>query len=350
MSSSAKPVTKAFRDEQAARRREKIEEAVREKESVSFKELQEMLGVELKEQTLYKDGNYFASKGIPIIVRDKTFRPGPDRLTTIGRRRIAHTEEKEAVGRIAADVVLSPRDFPGGPRNPDVTLMSQMYLPGARITAELDAKLLAYWLQPHRTLVIDAGSTNAAISRQIELVAIPSSTRHITMLRIVSNGLSIARMFSDSDRNRQYELLPLGGTWDYDTDAMTGLLAERCWEAFALRPDIAVIGTTAIDPMRGACCDTPEEAQIKTRMLSSARIKCIAADSSKLLNPSGGVSVFASFSSEAIDCIITDWKINSDEKAALRFREQAKSLGISIIAGSDWQAATPPQHAASRGV
>ena len=25
-------------------------------------------------------------------------------------------------------------------------------------------------------------------------------------------------MFSDSDRNRQYELLPLGGTWDYDTE------------------------------------------------------------------------------------------------------------------------------------
>jgi len=234
MKDSSKPGTKAFRDEQAARRRDKIEEAVRERESVSFKELEQLLGVALKEQTLYKDGNYFAAKGIPIIVRDKTFRPGPDRLTTIGRRRIAHTDEKEAVARIAADVVLSPKGFPGGPRNPDLALMSQMYLPGARITPALDAKLLGYWLQPHRTLVIDAGSTNAAVCRQIELVAIPSSTRHITMLRIVSNGLSIARMFSDSDRNRQYELLPLGGTWDYDTDAMTGLLAERCWEAFAL--------------------------------------------------------------------------------------------------------------------
>jgi len=350
MKESPKPGTKAFRDEHAARRREKIEEMVREHESVSFKELEEALGVELKEQTLYKDGNYFAAKGIPIIIRDKTFRPGPDRLTTIGRRRIAYTEEKEAIARIAADVVLSPKDFPGGPRNPDVSLMSQMYLPGAQITRELDAKLLSYWLQPHRTLVIDAGSTNTAICRQIELVAIPSSTRHITMLRIVSNGLSIARMFSDSDRNRQYELLPLGGTWDYDTDAMTGLLAERCWEAFALRPDIAVIGTTAIDPARGACCDTPEEAQIKTRMLSSARIKCISADSSKLLNPSGGVSVFASFSSEAIDCIITDWKINADDKTALRFREEARSLGISIIAGGEGTGAEQSQQRAARGV
>src|SRR3954465_5229064 len=157
MKESSKPGTKAFRDEHAARRREKIEEAVRERESVSFKELEEMLGMALKEQTLYKDGNYFAAKGIPIIIRDKTFRSGPDRLTTIGRRRIANTDDKEAIARIAADVVLSPKDFPGGPRNPDVTMMSHMYLPGARITPALDSKLLSYWMQPHRTLVIDAG-------------------------------------------------------------------------------------------------------------------------------------------------------------------------------------------------
>ncbi len=170
------------------------------------------------------------------------------------------------------------------------------------------------------------------------------------MLRIVTNGLAIARLFSDSDRNKQFELLPLGGTWDYDTDAMTGLLAERCWEVFGLRPDIAVIGTTAIDTGRGACCDTPEEAQIKMRMLSSARIKCISADSSKLLSPSGGVSVFASFTSEAIDCIITDWKINSEEKAALRFRELARSMGISIIVSADPRAKRKEQPSAAAHV
>src|SRR5688572_24705620 len=104
MTQPPRPGSKAFRDEQAANRRAMIAEAVREKESVTFKQLEELLGAKLKEQTLYKDGNYFAAKGIPIIIRDKTFRQGPDRLTTIGRRRIANTEAKESIGRIAADV------------------------------------------------------------------------------------------------------------------------------------------------------------------------------------------------------------------------------------------------------
>jgi len=62
MKDSPKPGTKAFRDEHAAKRREKIEEMVRELESVSFKQLEEALGVELKWARQYK-------RGAPVTVK-----------------------------------------------------------------------------------------------------------------------------------------------------------------------------------------------------------------------------------------------------------------------------------------
>src|SRR5215210_4705279 len=134
--------SKADRDAKALMRRELIQEEVRLRKSVSFNSLIEKLGV--KEQSLYKDGQYFIARGIPITIRDKVFVPGPDRHTTIARRKTARTDEKEALADIAADVILTPEGLPLGPRDLDVGLISQMYLPGAHITEAFDAKLLSY--------------------------------------------------------------------------------------------------------------------------------------------------------------------------------------------------------------
>jgi DeoR/GlpR family transcriptional regulator of sugar metabolism len=340
--SSAPAVSK---NQKAAQRREKIIEYVRDRKFVSFDDLIAEFGV--KEPALYKDGKYFQTNGIAVTISDRKFIPGPERGTTIGRREAVHVLEKEMLGAISVDLVLSPENIPTHIADPDAPIVSEMYLPGSHITLALDTKLMAFWQQPHRTLVIDAGSSNKIICSQIEAEPIPAVNRHITMLRVVTNGLAIAHLFSQSKRKRQYELLTVGGAWHYDTDATSGLLAELCWKSFSLRPDIAIIGATAIDPDRGACCDTPEEAQIKMSMLSSARIRCISADSSKLLQPTGGASVFASFSSNELDCIITDWKINSQDKPALAFLSMARQRGISIIVSSDPKAVNRQKQSAA---
>src|SRR5437016_5900804 len=80
-------------------------EVVGKGRDVKFDEVQKEFGV--KEPTMYKDGDYFEKHGIPIYIEKKVFKPGHGRLTTISRRKTTNRAEKEAIGKIAAEIVLT---------------------------------------------------------------------------------------------------------------------------------------------------------------------------------------------------------------------------------------------------
>ena len=105
-----------------------------------------------------------------------------------------------------------------------------------------------------------------------------------------------------------------------------------------MQGDLAIIGTTNLNSAGHFCCDHEDEAQIKSRLLGAARIRCIAADSNKLLNPGRGSSwVFALFSRFSADLILTDTDIlkpfeNADlERLRQAFFKRTADQGVLVL-------------------
>jgi len=144
----SKPGTKAFRDEQAPGDATRSKEAVLERESVSFKEWSSCWGLRSRSRALQRR-QLFRAKGIPIIVATKRFDPA-DRLTTIGRRRIAHTDEKEPSPGIADGCGALPKGFPA-PRNRIWRSCRRCICP-ALDHAGPGCEAAGLLVEPHRTL------------------------------------------------------------------------------------------------------------------------------------------------------------------------------------------------------
>jgi DeoR/GlpR family transcriptional regulator of sugar metabolism len=319
-------------------------------EEVTFADLITAFGV--TEQTLYNDDDYFSAQGIPIVVENKRFKRGYEHLNTVGRRRGTRKAEKEAIARVATDLVASPAGTPilnevvqygAGGKNQDARTIAHSLLRQPhgewRMSDELASRLLAYWSKAHRLLILDAGSTTEAIARRLSQVETPSPERHLAGLRVLTNGSMIVKAFAEG-KNRHLGLILLGGARRSDTDATAGSLAEQCLAAWRFQADVAIIGSTNLQWNRGFCCDSEEEAEIKSRLLHTARIRCIAADSSKLISPSiGSAWPFAPFHPSEVDIIITDWHIlerreaDEFEKLRRRFIDQVVHSGIYVLVG-----------------
>src|SRR5262249_32557612 len=134
----------------------------------------------------------------------------------------------------------------------------------------LRLRLEEYWRKGHRLLILDSGSTTAAIAHRIAAIKTPDGKRHLSHLRVLSNGDLVHRELNTAEC--RHGLIFLGGAERFDTGAIAGVLAERCLDAWGLQADIAIIGTTNLNADGKFCCDHEDEAYIKSRLLSSARI------------------------------------------------------------------------------
>lgn len=333
----------------AAERRNYIEsKVINENRDVTFHELNNRFG-EKSKQTYRNDADRFLRDGIPIIVKGEKFVESQERLKTIDRRTRTGQQHKDSIARLAYSFVVSPnRKVIDENSEQELIQFLAAELANSdehsKITQDLQRRLDAYWRKPHRLLILDAGSTTAAISRAVATQRTPDPDRRIAELRILTNSKRVLGHLDATDCN--HDVVLLGGSLRKDTDAVCGLLAEQCLTSWALTADIAIIGTTNlnIDKIRGSLAfrsDSESEAQIKSRLLSIASIRCIAAESYKLLGE-GGVSAwaFATLSNQFVDVIITDHRIfepRNDtelERFRNRFLNSARESGVFVAAAN----------------
>jgi DeoR/GlpR family transcriptional regulator of sugar metabolism len=267
---------------------------------------------QVSDQTLYNDAAYLQDRDQPISASKRRFILDSGGLSTIRRRTQEQKREKEQIGQIAEQIVM-----PELPKDP-----ARLMRKGSRLQLDigLRTRLVEFWNKAHRLLILDSGSTTASIARHLATVKPPDPKRLLADLRVLTNGGLIFQTFNQPDCS--HGLILLGGAVRRDTDAVAGTLAELCLEKWALKADIAIIGTTNINDSFKFCCDHEDEASIKSRLLAAARIRCIAADSTKLVNPGRGSTwEFTGLHRSMIDIIITDpriWEQDSDARCEQR--------------------------------
>ena len=123
-------------------------------------------------------------------------------------------------------------------------------------------------IRPGQTVLIDAGSTNAAVAG-----AIPEGLG----LTVVTNALGIADALA---RRRDMSLVVLGGAFAPDSGACTG--PETLAAVQGLSVDLMFLGTCALDVEAGVTAFDPVQAQLKQAMIGVARKVAAAVTVEKL--------------------------------------------------------------------
>lgn len=123
-------------------------------------------------------------------------------------------------------------------------------------------------LSSGQTVLIDAGTTNAAIA-----AAIPDQL----CLTVATNCLGVAAALAGRANVR---LIVLGGTYDASKDACLG--GDTIDAIRRLRADLCFLGACGIDAEAGATAFDPTEADAKRAMAAASRALAVAATSDKL--------------------------------------------------------------------
>lgn len=100
------------------------------------------------------------------------------------------------------------------------------------------AKMAASLIQDHDRIIIDSGSTTAALIPEL---------RHKRGLVIMTNCLYTANAILEQDNSHQ--LLMTGGTWDQQSHSFQGKMAENTVSAYNF--DFAFVGASGIDINHG---------------------------------------------------------------------------------------------------
>ena len=219
-------------------------------------------------------------------------------------RELRDQDKKDLIGKAGANLVLFDRSIHSGT---------------VSVKDDLKFRLEALWRRQHRLLVLDSGTTTRRIA--VQLAEAPGKSRHLASLRVVTNGLEVARSLN-KDKRPKHGTIVIGGTLRRETMSLIGTLAERSLETMSLRADISIIGTTSFNLLGEFGCNHEDESETKSRLLQSADIRCIAIDSTKVFDPAiTSAWSFASFESR-VDVIITDEAIRrrpDDPAQAKRF-------------------------------
>jgi DeoR family transcriptional regulator, fructose operon transcriptional repressor len=150
------------------------------------------------------------------------------------------------------------------------------------------ARLAVGIVKPKSTILIDAGSTAHLIACFL---------KGSKNLRVVTNSLMVGSELADETG---IEVVLTGGNVRPVSQALVGSIALEIIKK--IHVDIAFVGAMGVSLERGFTSPTLAEAQVKEAMVSSARMKVIVADHTKLEQVS-----FAKFAGFAdIDLLITD--------------------------------------------
>ncbi len=298
---------------------------------------------EIKVKKDFTDGQY---DGKPIILRSNTFFYDVSQLTTIGQRRWQDRYAKRCIGEAGARLIVGPTDWDPEKATGKLEIghLSSKVVPGVTLSDGLRHRLESHFQRAHRLAILDSGTTTDAIAEDLVAYETPDPDRRLNFLRILTNGKTVAGTL-DVERCK-HEIILLGGALRRSTAAVVGLLAARCLESWLAQSsdsriaDIAIVGTTAVNQSFDMFSDSENESEMKSRLLSSARIRCVCASSKKLMRRAGGHWAFCKFDSRMVDVVITDDGIlesvaNQEmEKGRKAFLRLAKELGVFVLVGS----------------
>lgn len=157
------------------------------------------------------------------------------------------------------------------------------------------------------SVLIDAGTTTARLA-----AVIPTDSS----LTVITNDIGVARKLSS---HPNLELHLLGGRIRPTTRAAVG---PRTLAALAdLRVDVSFIGTNGLSLDHGLSTPDPDEAAVKTAMISAARRVIVLADSTKL----GKESMVRFGTLDRVDVLVTDGGVELGMRSAL------EALDIDVV-------------------
>ncbi|WP_262677890.1 DeoR/GlpR family DNA-binding transcription regulator [Paenibacillus sp. J5C2022] len=157
------------------------------------------------------------------------------------------------------------------------------------------AQLACEYVSEGQAIALNAGTTNLEIAKKL--------SENFERLTIISNGLRIIEHFSHKPG---FTVIVPGGILDHEENALYGKKCEEDITGYNI--DQVFISINAISVDKGLTDFRIHEIDIMKAMMSSARQKIVAADSSKFEK----VSYMNVCPLSHIDTIITDSTINKD--------------------------------------
>jgi DeoR family transcriptional regulator of aga operon len=166
------------------------------------------------------------------------------------------------------------------------------------------AQLAVTLIEDGETIILDSGTTTAAIARQIRKL-------EGRAINVITNALNIAVLLADVPFVR---LIMPGGMLRPESNSLSGHMAEAALAS--LQADRLFLGADGLDPERGVMTPHLPEAQLNAKMIEISRQVIVVADSSKLMRRN--VSLIARV--EQLHMLITDSGAHPEVVAELERR------------------------------
>ncbi len=230
-----------------SKRRRQITDMIKSRGSVQVTSLSDMFGVSM--QTIRKDLNYLETHGVAARAYGGAIAAEAVNVAEapIETKRVAHTEEKERIGRLAAGLV-----------------------------------------EPGDSIMLDSGTTAMQIARFLP------DDEDIT---VVTNDFGVLGALS---QKRNLKIVMLGGELRRKNMAFYG--AQTLAALDDLHLDKLFLGVDGFDVTRGITTHFEPEAQLNRKMVEAARRVIAVTDSSKF----GKVCLHRIIDISEIDDLITD--------------------------------------------
>ena len=192
---TAKPILEMKRTAQT--RRQFIASSVEgnPEQRLSFEDVKVRCG-SVSDEALYNDAHILQQEGKPVVAHKHFFEFSTDELKTIGRRTRERKSQKDSIGRAALQLMA-----------PGVNEARSIRFP--REFADLQLRLTELWDKAHRLFILDAGSTTAAIARQLAMVKTPNPERHVAHIRVLTNSDLVQQILTSGLSD--HGLILLGG-------------------------------------------------------------------------------------------------------------------------------------------
>ena len=169
------------------------------------------------------------------------------------------------------------------------------------------AKAAAELIRDHNRLIIDSGSTTAALIPEL------GSRRGLV---VMTNSLAVAAALRELEN--EPTLLMTGGTWDPHSEAFQGQVAEQVLRSYDF--DQLFIGAAGVDPQRGTTTFN-ELVGLSRVMAEVAREVIVLAESHKVGRKIPNLELPWS----RIDTLITDTGLSAELKV------QIEQQGVQVI-------------------
>jgi DeoR/GlpR family transcriptional regulator of sugar metabolism len=164
------------------------------------------------------------------------------------------------------------------------------------------ARKAAGFVGENETILIESGSTNAILVKELESRA---------NINIITTNVFIAR---ELKKNDHANIILLGGSYQHESESLVGRLTKLCLENVNFGK--AFIGVDGYTGETGFTSSDMMRAEISSLIVKRSREVFVLTDSSKF----GKVHLARLFYPEEVTCVITDSDIPEREKSDLEQR------------------------------